>query len=347
MRENLITYLESLLEKDLPFLLFRNAKNDVIRILSQRDQNWYKEAPVNVSYAVFSKFQNNKDQVFIIGEDDKHFIYNNTFACIDNIEKLEDCIELSDQERYVNLVSTAVQFLNVTGVKKVVLSRKQFFNKKRSDLEMLITLLDKYNSAYCYFFNHPKIGRWMGATPEVLVNINKNVLQTMSLAGTALYKTNAIHKWGEKELQEQELVTGFIVDQLYNTGATEIKKGALETIKAGKLIHLRTVITAAISTNDYHKMVNALHPTPAVCGLPREDAMQFILENENYDRSFYSGYLGIIDNNQASYFVNLRCMEIFDDEICLYVGGGVTKLSDPVAEFQETVNKLDTMKRLI
>jgi isochorismate synthase len=347
LRENLITYLEFLLEKDLPFLLFRDANNNVVRILSQRSQRLFKKAPDNMSYSVFAKFQDTQNQAFILGEDDKHFTYNNPLVTIDEKQKLEEVIDLADQERYVNLITKAVQFLNASSVKKVVLSRRQCFDKKRSDLEMLITLLDEYNSAYCYFFNHPKIGRWMGATPEVLVNIKKNLLQTMSLAGTALYNTNGNHKWGKKELQEQELVTDFIIEQLNHTGATEIKKGSLETIIAGKLIHLRTLITAVVSTNDYNRVVEALHPTPAVCGLPRAGAMKFIQDNESYDRSFYSGYIGIIDKDQASYYVNLRCMELYDDQVCLYAGGGITKLSDPLAEFQETVNKLGTMKKLI
>src|SRR5690606_16197073 len=116
-------------------------------------------------------------------------------------------------------------------------------------------------------------------------------------------------------------------------------------------------------------LIAALHPTPAVCGLPKIEAREFILKNENYDREFYTGFLGEINmpqevrrssnrrnqENQAyssivpktSLFVNLRCMKLTEDSVEIFVGGGITKESIPEAEWEETQNKAGTMKAVL
>jgi isochorismate synthase len=347
LRENLLSYLADLLEKKLPFLLLRTANDPRVRVLSQRDQKWFKTAPDNMTYGVFSKFQNTEDQVFINAEEDQYFTIEkrqlkavrqiNTTYLVDEVE----------QNRYVKLVEKAVSVLKETNMKKVVLSRKQRFTKKASDLEILSNLLDQYTEANCYFFYHPKVGKWTGATPEILVCVNDGKLQTMSLAGTAIYKENEVHDWGRKEIEEQELVTDFIINNLDKNGAFDIQKSEVKTVQAGSLIHLSTDITASVSMDDKSNFIDALHPTPAVCGMPRNQALEFILRNENYDRSFYTGYLGMVDQNTANYFVNLRCMQLYDQEVDIYVGGGITALSDPKSEYEETVNKLLTMKKVL
>jgi isochorismate synthase len=347
LRENLLSYLSNLIEGKLPFLLLRKANDNRVRILSQLDQKWHKKAPDNMTYGVFSRFQNNESQVFIHGEVDKHFTYQKNDLENSNLLNAINLVDIEEQNRYMKLVEKAIHELKESTLKKVVLSRKQTLPKRSTDLDILIRLLDHYPAANCYFFYHPEIGKWMGATPEVLVHIQDGKLATMSLAGTAIFNKDKSHIWGKKELEEQKLVTDFIVQNLINTGAENIQKSEVKTVQAGNLIHLRTDINASIKPQDKSKFVEALHPTPAVCGLPRDKAKEFILENENYDRYFYTGYLGMIDNKVANYFVNLRCMELHEEHIDIYVGGGITELSDPKAEFEETVNKLMTMKKLL
>jgi isochorismate synthase len=347
LRENLFSYLVNLLEKKLPFLLLRTANDKSVRILSQRDQQWHKQAPDNMSYAIFSKFQKSEDQVFINGEVDERFIYENVHMGSKKSVNFVYSVPLEERDRYVKCVEKAVDVLKEGRMKKVVLSRKQSFSKRTSDLEILTQLLDQYPEANCYFFHHPEIGKWIGATPEILLHVEEGKLQTMSLAGTALYKENKTHVWGQKELQEQQLVTDFITENLYKNGALHIEKSELKTVQAGSLIHLRTDINASIDHQDIDSYIKALHPTPAVCGMPRDVAMEYLSKNENYDRSFYTGYLGMVDPDKASYFVNLRCMELHSDHVDLYIGGGITKLSNPESEYQETVDKLDTMKKLL
>ena len=101
-------------------------------------------------------------------------------------------------------------------------------------------------------------------------------------------------------------------------------------------------------------LIRALHPTPAVCGLPRVKANNFILKNENYKRTFYTGFLGELNlkdsesNVQYSQlYVNLRCMEVDENKASIFVGGGITKDSNAEKEWEETVFKTKTMKRVL
>ena len=96
-----------------------------------------------------------------------------------------------------------------------------------------------------------------------------------------------------------------------------------------------------------------MHPTPAVCGLPKNSAKAFILENEPHDRHFYSGFLGELNSSfstnsrSSDLFVNLRCMQIEDSKAHLYMGCGITKDSIPEKEWEESVNKSMTIKKVL
>jgi isochorismate synthase len=94
-------------------------------------------------------------------------------------------------------------------------------------------------------------------------------------------------------------------------------------------------------------LLNKLHPTPAVCGLPKKDAFDFIIENETHDRGFYAGYIGIETQSSNEYFVNLRCARFFSDRINLFVGGGITADSRPENEWTETELKSGTIMKAL
>jgi isochorismate synthase len=96
-------------------------------------------------------------------------------------------------------------------------------------------------------------------------------------------------------------------------------------------------------------IASALHPTPAVCGYPQKYAKEYILKNEAYSREFYTGFLGPVSatDKSATLMVNLRCMKIEANTARLFVGGGITIVSDPEAEWQETQNKMQTMLQVL
>ena len=82
--------------------------------------------------------------------------------------------------------------------------------------------------------------------------------------------------------------------------------------------------------------------------MPKEIAVDFILNNENYNRSYYTGYLGELQLNKCTnLFVNLRCLNYKNDKLGIYVGGGITLASDPLKEWEETVVKAQVMKKVL
>ena len=191
----------------------------------------------------------------------------------------------------------------------------------------------------------------------------------MALAGTQAFKGTMEVFWGHKEKEEQAIVTKAIVENLEASVETLSLSGPM-TVKAGNLLHLKTTISGNLKNAGLALLLNSLHPTPAVCGFPRQVAKEFILQNEGYDRTFYTGYLGElnlqetktrntnrknVENNAygsvkkvSNLFVSLRCMQMTkEQEAVLYIGGGITKDSNPEAEWQETVQKAKTMKQIL
>src|SRR5690606_33118750 len=107
--------------------------------------------------------------------------------------------------------------------------------------------LNKYPTAFVYWFYHPKVGMWMGATPEKLLQFTNSEISTVALAGTQVDHNHNIETtvWGDKEKKEQQIVTDFIVDAL-KPFTKNIKTTLPYTFKAGSLLHLKTDIQANV-----------------------------------------------------------------------------------------------------
>lgn len=256
-----------------------------------------------------------------------------------------------DKETHLHLVQKAIENITKGGIQKIVVSRKKELSLKEFDLKKLCDSLFSQNpTAFRYIWYHPKTNIWCGATPEVLLKTQGSVFSTMALAGTQKLNGQSIIFWEQKEKSEQQWVVDAIVDNLINkTTALNISK--TETQIAGNLAHLRTDIKGVLNTSKYalKNVVETLHPTPAVCGTPKEKAQAFIYRNEGYDREFYTGFLGVANSqkDETELFVNLRCIKIEGNKATLFAGGGITQDSQPEAEWEETHNKLQTMTKVL
>lgn len=262
----------------------------------------------------------------------------------------DEVAKVSAKDQHITLVEKALEQLTAGGLQKVVLSRKISIPRGEDDVFNIFTrLLHAYPDAFRYLWYHPEVGMWMGATPETLLRVKGRELATMSLAGTQPYQGTLDVEWGAKEAEEQAMVTRSILKSIAPYTASTTAE-ATRTVKAGKLLHLLTPIKATLpeGTIQLDRIIEVLHPTPAVCGLPKEKAREFILDHEGYDRRYYTGYLGPVGlGDETRLFVNLRCMEITQDHYHIYVGGGITADSNPEAEWEETVNKSKTMKAVL
>ncbi len=198
----------------------------------------------------------------------------------------------------------------------------------------------------------PNVGSWLMATPEVLLESNGHEWQTMALAGTVPRDTSTLNgkdvEWSKKDKTEQSYVSTYIRD-LLSKHADEVETHGPYTTMAAHLLHLRTDFRFRLLRPDcLGNLLSDLYPTPAVCGIPKEEAREWILKYEEIDRRYYSGFCGPIHpTGETHLYVSLRCMELRPDMPILYAGSGILPESTMEQEWEETEAKLQTMRRLL
>ena len=212
-------------------------------------------------------------------------------------------------------------------------------------------LCEKYQNTFVYFLYTPETGIWSGATPETLLKKENNRVETMAVAGTRLLSDyESEPEWDEKEKEEQQLVSTYIENLLSELGVKDYEIKGPETIVAGNIVHLKTSFSINLEflKDRLGIFIKGLHPTPAVCGLPKADAYHLIEKAETHKRKLYTGFIGPWNlDKESKLFVNLRCAEFTDNKILAYVGGGLTKDSIPADEWQETKNKSRTLLSVV
>lgn len=352
--------------KQLPFVVYSRPINSKIKCWLQKDDTIYKTDSFTETGFVFAPFDLGEKSILFPKE-------ACSFSEID-IENLEtDVLEptiIIENELYkiqhIKLVLKGIKQIKEGELQKVVLSRCENKTLKDSNpISIFKRLFNRYKNAMVYCWFHPKVGLWIGATPELLFKIEGKQLTTISLAGTQADNRTSKTTWTNKEFEEQQIVTDYITTQI-EPYTKQINVSDVDTVRAGSLLHLKTRITSLIKeTSELKDIIRALHPTPAVCGFPKKNAKAFILKNENYKRDFYTGFLGElnikqaqtrntnrrnVENNaysvvktQSNFYVNLRCTQLVNNTAQIYVGGGITKDSNPEKEWEETVNKTQTI----
>lgn len=231
---------------------------------------------------------------------------------------------------------------------KLVLSRSidVMREEKISPVELFQRACERYPRMFICLVSAPQCGTWLTATPEILLDGKEQQWQTVALAGTMPYEEGV--RWSDKNIQEQRYVATYLTEQLEKFTSHFTEEGP-KTVRAGHLAHLRSDFRFTLPDHAaIGDILQAFHPTPAVCGLSKQDAFRFILQYEHHDRSYYSGFMGpLFVRQQTHLFVTLRCMQIFEDHYRLYAGGGILKDSQEEQEWQETEIKLDTMRNII
>ncbi len=344
---SLFTEIATAYKSKKSFVAFRKPNKTTVKgVFLENDALIYTQNYTESGF-VFAPFDDKLPSVLFPFEKVK-ILEENFDADFKNTPQFVNEVTESSKKNHINLVKSGVEAIQENQFEKVVLSRKEEVTLTNFDVVTIFKkLLQNYANAFVYVWFHPKIGLWLGATPENLLQVENNRFTTVALAGTQVYQEKANVVWQEKEQQEQQFVTDYIINNLEKV-TKNIQKSAVKTVKAGSLLHLKTMITGELHQQDLNAIINVLHPTPAVCGLPKEVAKSFIITNENYKRSFYTGFLGEINvAKKSSLFVNLRCMKVVKNTATIYVGGGITKDSVPEKEWEETVAKSVTMKQVL
>ena len=211
-----------------------------------------------------------------------------------------------------------------------------------------------YPRMFIALVHTPQSGTWLTATPEILLEGSGREWRTIALAGTMKLEGDQLNgegetvTWSTKNIEEQRIVATYIAECLEQFTADFNEEGP-RTVRAANLVHLRSDFTFTLPTNDrIGDLLQSLHPTPAVCGLPKRDAFQFITHNEHTPRRYYSGFMGMLDPSAETHlYVSLRCMNIDVDSCHLFAGGGLLRDSTEEQEWQETEAKLETMRRCV
>jgi isochorismate synthase len=254
-----------------------------------------------------------------------------------------------EKEAWLQAVGEARDAMEKGVLEKVVLSR----TLETAVDPLLIpdhfeNALKEQPEAFVCLVNCPEYGTWMGASPEMLVQVRGARARVDSIAGTlpVVAAPTDPTQWGAKEREEQAMVTRNVLNTFLDLGIKGVSVSGPEVLKAAHVSHLHTLIMCELGHTPPGLLVRSLHPTPAVCGAPRDEAIQVIQKMEPHARSLYAGFWGPWrSGGKSSLYVNIRCMRIMDDRAVLYVGAGITKGSDPEKEWQETEHKALTWLR--
>lgn len=259
----------------------------------------------------------------------------------------------SCKEDYKEIFERFIGPLKEGRFRKLVLSRyiTEPVKKEFSVAEAFIDACNSYPRMFIYLCHTPIAGTWLGSTPEIFLSGHTLQWHTVALAGTMCVRDEEIPTdWDEKNCKEQKFVADYVRQKLRRFPLKgNIEEKGPYTARAGMLVHRKTDFLFNLENDEcLGKLIESLHPTPAVCGLPKEKAWKFITENEGYDRRYYSGIIGWLDvENETNLFVNLRCMEVGNSHARLYAGSGLLESSDIESEWEETNRKLATMKKVL
>ena len=375
----LITALESLAlwatNNDLPFVVYRLPNQKYFNCLIGSEISRINDEDLSSIADGFLVSTYEGEQYFInngisLNSKDQEISVSASWPAqisLDSIGKVDESwepysvdnnsVEISQTE-YIQQVNQCINEINNSDLIKVVPSRVKRVKLPEGQevLDTFISLCDSYSNAFVSLLSTPKLGTWLGASPETLIEVDNNgIFRTMSLAGTQKFTDEQpLHAmpWTQKEIEEQAMVSRYIINRFKEIRLREFEEVGPRTVKAGNLVHLCSTFTVDTIVTDHEDlgstMLKLLHPTSAVCGMPKPQAKALIKSLEKHQRRLYSGYLGPVNMKEGSHiYVNLRCMEVIGDEAVLYAGAGVTAYSNTENEWLETELKCNTMLNII
>lgn len=256
---------------------------------------------------------------------------------------------------YPSAVRRATELIREGAFEKIVLTRA--FDWRRTspfDIHATLHRLRSANPACHAFLADTPSGVLVGATPETLVSITSDEIRTEAVAGTTRRGASPSEDAAladallasEKDNREHGAVTASILRRLRMVGVEGAVSSKPELLRLGKVMHLRTPVLGTLPPGRrLLEVAGELHPTPAVGGKPRVQALPFIPGFEPHDRGLYTGAIGWVglDGRSGELLVALRCAEISGTRARAYAGAGIVDGSDPAVEATETEMKLRTI----
>jgi isochorismate synthase len=355
--KRLITFINKLTDKNCSFAMWSAPNTDTIELIISREEKSYSDQQINQlnqkSGFIFAPYEISEDTPLIFFKPDIYVSGLNEITGI-NLDEFETKAKkesfnnhfVVSKKDYFSDIEKTIREIKNTKLSKAIVSR--IISKERANEaigELFVQLNQQTPNAFVYLINSKNAGLWMGATPEILLKSENISMETVSLAGTQ-QRHEGEYAWFTKDIEEQAFVSRYMVEIFHRFNIFPYTTVGPVTLESGQVAHLSTTFRF-----DKEKIIGkigdfieVLHPTPAVCGFPKANAKAFIHAIEKHDRRYYSGFLGQWQlNNTTGLFVNLRCMEVTEDNFMLYSGGGITARSVPEDEWEETNNKASTL----
>jgi len=309
------------------------------------------------SFCIFNFIFKDEKQVETILKDFKEKLSSiiNSNGKIDYSPALtyEDVLKDSIEEKvnWNHLVENARGILKNNQSEKLVLSRQKiFYVLNHLDWNFIFEKLEKKFPECYLFLNKSKNSYFFGVSPEKFISVNNGKIEIEAVAGSAprskqqpedMHYENGLLV-STKNLKEHKYVSEFIIKVLKEYSINITSSENPEIKKLDNIQHLITKVSAELKVkNKLFELIEALYPTPAVCGVPKNDAIEYIRQLENYDRGLYSGLIGWLDfKGNCDFSVTIRSALAKGKEITAYAGAGIVEDSDPDEEFIETQLKL-------
>jgi menaquinone-specific isochorismate synthase len=254
-------------------------------------------------------------------------------------------------ESWCELVERATKLMTDEGLRKVVLAREVAVT---ADAPFQIdVVLDRLRTTYpgCHVFS---VDGFVGASPELLVSRAGDIVRSHPMAGTAPRggdptsdaRLAASLLASTKDRQEHQITIDMVHDTLLPWCSYLDYEAEPSIVPVANVQHLATLVEGRLSAPapSVVDLVRALHPTPAVCGSPRDEALEFIRAHEGFDRGRYAGAVGWVDSRgNGTWAVSVRCADIDGSTARVCAGNGIVADSDPATELAETRAKLQAM----
>jgi isochorismate synthase len=253
----------------------------------------------------------------------------------------------SVKDHYLTITQKAIDTIHAGMLEKVVLARTKRLEEvaRESLIPWYERLLEKYPAAFVFIVSTKEDGIWIGASPELLVEKNHTNFHTIALAATS--KSIKPH-WSEKDYEEHTQVVSYLAKELERPYIKNIIFTEPYTVRYGALSHLETDVSFT-STMSLRRVTKLIHPTPALCGFPKDIALIFIQENEAEPRSFYTGSMTVEDaQGDGVSYAFLRCARLSDASgLTMFAGCGIVGASVPRDEWEESEAKASSVLDLL
>lgn len=259
-----------------------------------------------------------------------------------------------EQQEWASQIKSCAKYFE-RSLRKVVLARQSVAPTNKSPVELFKMLIDQQPDCYHFFLSPSPMNHFMSCTPEQLCSLSETHISTEALAGTRPRDKNTETNEAlrvdllnsSKDALEHHIVTQHI-KQVLDKHCQMVSVAPQHIKQLRNVQHLCTPITGTLRPQtDWDRLIEELHPTPAVCGQPQELARDLITQFEPFDRGLYAGIVGVIFDSTLESAVSIRSALWKNHQLFIWAGAGIVSNSDPDSEWQEICTKSQQFFELV